>query len=323
MVCNTIRSSRCDVCCLQETKWGVLDREHVARTLPTFFEKDCAILDAIGSSGGCLIAWKKCYTPLNCWSSRHTVSVILRQNNTGSTFVVTNVYGPTQDDLKQPFLEELRFISTLICHPWMLTGDFNQVRWLTNRSSDMRGISQMCSFNDLIRDLEILDIPLVNRAFTWSSKRPKPIFSRLDRTFLSTDWNLSFPKIELEALEMVVSDHVPLLLTCKKPATKPCPIRMESFLLDYEEVGIKIKEIWSNVNPISNGMQTFHSNVTQLHSHLRAWHREKFGKVSHRLELCRTAILLLDKEEESRQLNEVEFKLRLELRAKAFKLASI
>lgn len=39
----------------------------------------------------------------------------------------------------------------------------------------------MCSFNDLIRYLGIIDVNLENRDFTWSNKRPAPVFSKLDR----------------------------------------------------------------------------------------------------------------------------------------------
>lgn len=125
----------------------------------------------------------------------------------------------------------------------------------------------MCAFNDLIRDLEVADIPLSNRAYTWSSKRQNPVFSKLDRFFLSTDWSLNFPKIELKALEMIVSDHVPLLLTCKGNAPKPSPTRMETFWFAYKEVEKKLCEIWSNL-PCSNSLQVFHNNTNRLHKEL-------------------------------------------------------
>ena len=163
----------------------------------------------------------------------------------------------------------------------------------------MRYESIVLGFNDLIRDLEIQDIPLNNRAFTWSNKRPDPVFSKLDRFFLSTHWSLCYPKIELQALEMVVSDHVPLLLSCKKNATTPCPIRMETFWFDYEEVGTRIQEIWANSSPQSNSLFLFYDNISRLHSVLRSWHQERFGKTSHQLELCHNAILHLDQLEET------------------------
>lgn len=62
VVRNVIRSSRCDIVCLQETKIADLACSHMADFLPSFFDKQCAFINAIGSSGGCLIAWKRNYS---------------------------------------------------------------------------------------------------------------------------------------------------------------------------------------------------------------------------------------------------------------------
>ncbi|XP_078175173.1 uncharacterized protein LOC144568675 [Carex rostrata] len=216
VVRNVIRSSRCDVVCLQETKLNNLDCSYASAFLPSFFVKQCAFIDAIGTSGGCVIAWKKNYILLSSWATMHTITVLLLQSNFGRVLLITNVYGPSRDEEMAAFIQEFRSLSDHISHPWLLVGDFNLVRWLVDRSGDMRGFGLMSEFNEFIMDLALIDIPLKNRTYTWSNKRPQPTFSKLDRVFITQDWSVNFTSVNLSSMEVIVSDHAPLLLNCKK-----------------------------------------------------------------------------------------------------------
>lgn len=85
----------------------------------------------------------------------------------------------------------------------------------------------MSAFNSLINDLALQDIQLENRNYTWSSKRPNPSFFKLDRILVTTDWTASYPIIKMRVMDMLVSDHVPLVLTCAKVQTRKAPMRIE------------------------------------------------------------------------------------------------
>lgn len=139
VVRNVIRSSRCDVVCMQETKWNKMNLIYVSTVLPSFFEFDCMYIDAIGSRGGSLISWKRKFQLFSAWSTRHTISVHLTEISTGQHFIITNTYGPSVDQQKSEYILELRRLATIIDHPWLIAGDFNLVRWLVDRSGDMRG----------------------------------------------------------------------------------------------------------------------------------------------------------------------------------------
>lgn len=215
IVRNVIKNSRCDVCVLQESKCNKFDLSYIMRFIPSFFSFEVAYNLAINSAGGTFIVWKKSFQLVSSWSTQHTLTVLLRHINTGSQFQVTNVYGPSEETLKQPFIRELRFMSSLIAFPWLLAGDFNLHRWLTDRSATMANFNLMELFNQFISEVGIMEVPLRNRKYTWSSKRPDPVFSKLDRVFTSNEWVLGYPILLLEVREMVVSDHTPLLLTCK------------------------------------------------------------------------------------------------------------
>jgi len=73
---------------------------------------------------------------------------------------------------------------------WCVVGDFNAIRRKEERKSFVfvsyynREINE---FNNFIERLELLDIPMVGRKFTWY----KPngfVKSRIDRVLVSKDW---------------------------------------------------------------------------------------------------------------------------------------
>lgn len=278
VVRDVIRASRCEICCLQETKINTMDVEYLARALPSFFERNCVYVNAIESRGGMLISWKRCYTLKNAWVTRHSCTALLQQSQTGRLVAVTNVYGPSTDAQKPAFIRELRALAPLINLPWTLVGDFNVVRWLIDRSGGTHSFPLMNQFNDLLSFLQVQEISLQNRQFTWSSKRPNPSFSKLDRAFVSTDLSLQFPLICLVALEMSASDHAPLLLTCRHNQTTPKEFRLEKGWFRYH----KMKEIVDNTwqQGVQEGARGFQSRCNTMHRRLRQWHLEEFGKLT-------------------------------------------
>lgn len=177
VVKNTIKNSRCDVCVLQETKSNIISLPYVLRFLPSFFDYDVAFNLAQNSSGGMIIAWKRAFKLVAQWSTRHTITVRLQQTATGSFFTITNAYGPTVDSLKEGFITELSLAASLADSNWLLAGDFNLVRWLTDCSSCCSSFRLMELFNEFISQSGLMDVPLRNRAYTWSNNRAKPVFS--------------------------------------------------------------------------------------------------------------------------------------------------
>lgn len=323
VVRDVIRSARCDVCLLQETKLNEVVYKYVSRFLPSFFDMNVAYNQAFNTSGGLIIAWKRSLELVASWSTVHTLSVVLRQASTGFKFLVTNVYGPSIDEEKSRFIDELGTLASLIHHPWILAGDFNLVRWLIDRTGDLRGIQLMDLFNDFIRDVGLVDVQLKNRQYTWSNKRPTPTFSKLDRVFTSADWQLNYPVVQLEAMEMVVSDHAPLILTCKSMATRPRQHKFEIFWLKYETPRALVQQLWSTEEAEPQiSLQNFSNKIITLHKSLSYWHRKDFSIMETQLINCKKATLFFDRIEEKRVLDMHEFKLRCRIKEKSFELAN-
>jgi hypothetical protein len=50
----------------------------------------------------------------------------------------------------------------------MMVGDFNLMRSPVNRNCPGGNANDMLPFNDIIQHLELVEIPLKDRAYTWS-----------------------------------------------------------------------------------------------------------------------------------------------------------
>ena len=67
-------------------------------------------------------------------------------------------------------------------------------------------------FDDLIRQLRLVNPKLNNGQFTWSDFRHNPICCRLDKFLLSNKWHELFQEVRQEVLVRIVSDNHPIVL---------------------------------------------------------------------------------------------------------------
>ncbi|KAJ3691188.1 hypothetical protein LUZ61_020352 [Rhynchospora tenuis] len=180
----------------------------------------------------------------------------------------------------------------------------------------------MLAFNSLIAQLNLVEIPLTGRKFTWSSKRPTPSFSRLDRAFLSHSWlslQLSFTLADLPA---TTSDHAPLLLTISTLTRRPKRIfKFETFWLNYPEVFTIVQQAWQEASLSPDCVQGLLQKFKSVKIALSAWSTSRFAKMDTFLRRTKIIIRLLDLIEEVRTLSSDEFNLRILLREHAFLLA--
>jgi hypothetical protein len=76
-------------------------------------------------------------------------------------------------------------------------GDFNLVRTPRDKSNQRINSQESASFNDFINTLGLLEIPLLDRQFTWSNQQDPPILARLDRVLVNPEWSFALPDTTL------------------------------------------------------------------------------------------------------------------------------
>ncbi|XP_078181452.1 uncharacterized protein LOC144575215 [Carex rostrata] len=308
-----------DLITYQETKWSECSIFRVRQVCPAKFNQ-FEVLNAEGTKGGILLAWSSKFTLLDSYVFNFTVSATLKINN--FKFMFTAVYGPQEDRRKMEFMNEIRKIRELNNLPWLITGDFNLYRDLEDTTGSIRNMGLLSEFNNLIADTNLLDIPLQGRMYTWSNKRPHPTFSKLDRVLLSYHWNSFGATHSLKDLPASASDHTPLFLNIK-PHANPCrkKFKFENFWLKHQEVHGVVAAAWATTSHSPNPVRVFQEKIFTVQRELLSWARRKFCKRDTLLRRSKWVLRQLDRVEELRHLNTIEFRLRIKIREHIFGLA--
>ena len=137
-------------------------------------------LPANGTRGGLLIAWKGC--SCQAVASRvdtYSASVLFSEQE-GRNWWFTGVYGPQEDDEKVMFLQELRNIRALCNGAWLLGGDFNLIYQAADKNNANLDRAMMGRFRRFLDDMDLKEIPLLGRKYTWSNERRSPTLVRLN-----------------------------------------------------------------------------------------------------------------------------------------------
>jgi hypothetical protein len=126
----------------------------------------------------------------------------------GTKFSVMNVYAPCDHARRDAFLSELRSLADLGGMPWLIVGDFNIARFVEDRNNNNFDARAADDLNALIDDLELQELPLLDRRFTWSNGRTDPTLVRLDHALINLPWGERLFNTSLVLLLRNTSDHV-------------------------------------------------------------------------------------------------------------------
>nr|CAD1817158.1 unnamed protein product [Ananas comosus var. bracteatus] len=160
------------------------------------------------------------------WVGNYTLNVLVKRKTDGKEFLITNVYNPTCPSLKATLFQEIRNTHDLSRGMWAALGDFNVLLSLHDKNEPPSNISDILLFREVVNDTRLIDLPVLNKSFTWTNGRRNPTFERFHRVLISQDWHLSFPRSTLKAL--------------------PRP-RFESFWLRYSSLLEVVSNAWNSV----------------------------------------------------------------------------
>jgi endonuclease/exonuclease/phosphatase family metal-dependent hydrolase len=125
---------------------------------------------------------------------------------------LVSVYGAAEDSRKPEFLSELVRICDNETLPLLLAGDFNILRRPEDKSNNNFNPRWPFMFNAIIENLNLKEIVLSVRQYTWASRQTSPTFENLDRVLASVEWEQKYPLVSVRDLSRAGSDHTPLLI---------------------------------------------------------------------------------------------------------------
>ena len=167
---NVVRSSGCSVICLQETKKTTFVLAFIKSCYPRKFDK-FAFVPSQGASGGLVTIWKiYVFSGDVIFSSEFALVITFTSTLSAHSWSLANIYGPCSGDARLTFTN---WLYDLVIPPptqdWLLLGDFNYIRAPENRNKPGGCPSDMCTFNDIMRKLSLIELPIKGRSFTWSN----------------------------------------------------------------------------------------------------------------------------------------------------------
>ncbi|VVA41200.1 PREDICTED: RNA-directed DNA polymerase, partial [Prunus dulcis] len=231
-----------------ETKKEVFDRRLAAGIWGSRF-KEWVYAPSRGRSGGIAVMWNSQTTSISDFEIGEFSVSIRILDASGGDWWLSGIYGPCHPRDRRRFWEELAGLFGLCGNKWCIGGDFNVVRFVSEKSNGGRMTSSMKTFNDFIDDTNLRDPNLLNASFTWSNFRENAVCRRLDRFLFSEEWEDSFPHVKHTALARVTSDHCPIMLDTSILKWGPGPFRFENIRLRTIKQKIKVwnKEVFGDL----------------------------------------------------------------------------
>jgi len=102
--------------------------------------------------------------------------------------------------------------------PFLVGGDFNIIRNPSEKNNSRYNDRWPLLFNAIIESLNLRELELTRRKYTWANYAEVPTYEKLDLILITTDWEQKFLLASVQALTREISDHTPLLLDAGNPS---------------------------------------------------------------------------------------------------------
>ena len=206
-----------------------------------------------------------------------SVSCKFKEVSSGFEWGFSGVYGPQSNTARRLMWEELSGVNAWWDVPCCVGGDFNTVRYPTEKGGLDHFTSGMQDFSDFIFSMGLVDLPLEGGSITWSNTRSK---SRIDRFLFTPSLEVHFSKINQRRLPRIVSDHFPTLLSCGFMHRGKSPFRFENMWLKWEGFTDRVHQWWNSYSVSGSPSSRLVQKLKFLKMDLRKWNVEVFGDVN-------------------------------------------
>lgn len=232
------------IICIQETKLNLVPPESIISMLGPNY-RDYVFLLATHNRGDALIACRSSLMTLSeALVGAFSVTAKVSPTTGDDPWWFTCVYGPQSDDQKALFLEELAAIRDTCQGAWVVAGDFNMIINEHDKNNARINRQNMSRFRRTVNELELKDLHLHGRLFTWSNERERPTLVKLDRVLCSPEWEELFPYCYLQALSTGIADHCPLLLQSNSNIKAKPRFHFEVFWSKFDDFLATVEHSW-------------------------------------------------------------------------------
>ncbi|WMV51457.1 hypothetical protein MTR67_044842 [Solanum verrucosum] len=223
---------------------------------------------------------------------------------------LSGVYAPNNREEREEVWGELGAVKSLFNGPWVIAGDFNVVRFPSEKKNCNRITKAMEDFSDFIEDMELVDPPLIGGSFTWRKGDRHVTATRLDRFLFSEEWEISFKKIKQALMPRVTLDHNPLLLECGNWERSQSYFKFKNWWLQTENFKERVKGWWDSEIFVGRPDDILACKMKALKVKLKEWSKTVQGNLGLQKQNILNQLYELDMIQEQRCLSEDESYLR-------------
>lgn len=316
---NKIEESGCAIYCIQETKKQSFDTMYIKKVAPKRFNK-FAFAPSVGASGGILMGWNSSiFTGEVKHIMRNAIIVKFTSTHNDQSWTLVTIYAPCQGEEKQQFIQWLNDLQIPDNENWMLIGDFNLYRSVEDRNRDGGNINDIITFNDIISNLGLQEIPLKGRNYTWSNMQEDPLLEQLDWCFTSASWISQYPNTLLLPLSRPTSDHTPCMAQIGTKIPKAQVFRFENYWIDQPGFLELVQQVWNSEIHGTNSATTLSAKFKLLRRVLKRWGKS-LAHLNNTIKESNLVLATLDALEENRPLFRQESNFRIILKRHILKL---
>jgi hypothetical protein len=163
----------------------------------------------------------------------------------------------------------------------------------------------------VIEGLDLRELEMTGRKYTWANNLTSPTFEKLDCILVSTKWEEIFPLSTVRALTRDISDHTPLLLNTGEPNTNTQPMfKFELGWFMWDSFIDMIREIWSNTISGHTPMEIWQGKIRRVRQYLKGWTKNISGQYKKEKKEILNTLDRLDKKAETEPLllHEIDYK---------------
>ncbi|XP_073367882.1 uncharacterized protein [Aegilops tauschii subsp. strangulata] len=204
---------------------------------------------------------------------------------------LTGVYGPQEDADKVNFMQEPKDIRNLHACPLMLAGDFNLILDPSDKTNDKINRRMMGHFRRCTTDLDMKELYLNGRRYTWSNERMEATLEKLDRVLVSVEWEALHPTSFLSALSTSTSDNCPHHLVLEANLTRGRRFHFEAYWTKIEGFQEVVRQAWGSQPFIQNPFKRLEAKLRATAKQLSNCSNKYVGSVRQQIRIANEVIL--------------------------------
>jgi len=226
-------------------------------------------------------------------------------------FNLISVYGPAQMDHKAQFLSEVVHVCSKEALPIVIGGDFNIIRRPDEKNNDNYNDRWPFLFNAVIDSLNLREIEMSGRKFTWANHLQNQTFEKLDRILVCTDFETMYPLTTVLALTREISDHTPLLFSTNNLSSSYQPqFKFELGWLLRDGFCEMVRDVCQSTLVEGSPIERWQAKIRRLRQYLRGWAKSVSGAYKKEKTNILNKLDELDKKAETILISQVELDLK-------------